>query len=371
MSDKKLGVDNNSDGIIDYYNADVITANDFYPFGMQMPGRKYSQSNTTYRYGFNGQENSDEIAAGLTTAMYWEYDSRIGRRWNQDPVVKDWESPYLCFSGNPIFFSDVNGDVGKPSNEPPAGQWYRKSEGNNLKYEYVLDQNKGNLNSKYELIPSGSRDRTIFGKGGNSSVKLNDDGTFKVVDSKGKETAGKSQWGAHLASGGYFEMRAKNYYQNQAVGGDGALVGAAEWLAGEKVASVVFKGAYKVLKPVIGKISSKVITKAIVKGGQNIALGVREHLDKFAGDVGAKTWKAWGTKDLETQTLEVINNSANKIHFNLDGIPNPWQAITDGAKGFGVSEHVTSWELFQIYSNKEALERTTFYLGGKIQPSPF
>jgi hypothetical protein len=97
------------DGIIDYYNADVITANDYYPFGMQMPSRKYSQPSSSYRYGFNGQENSDEIGAGLTTAEFWEYDSRIGRRWNQDPILKIWESPYLCFSGNPILLSDYYG----------------------------------------------------------------------------------------------------------------------------------------------------------------------------------------------------------------------------------------------------------------------
>ena len=30
ISDKKIGVDANSDGVIDYYNADVVTANDCY-----------------------------------------------------------------------------------------------------------------------------------------------------------------------------------------------------------------------------------------------------------------------------------------------------------------------------------------------------
>ncbi len=40
--DKKLG--HTIDGTtVDYYNADVITANDYNPGGMQMPGRKYSQ----------------------------------------------------------------------------------------------------------------------------------------------------------------------------------------------------------------------------------------------------------------------------------------------------------------------------------------
>jgi hypothetical protein len=110
VSDKKLAVSANGT-TIDYYTADVVTANDYYPFGSQMPGRKFSQPNSSYRYGFNGQENSDEIAAGLTTALYWEYDSRIGRRWNVDPVLKVWESPYLTFSGNPISSSDIHGNL--------------------------------------------------------------------------------------------------------------------------------------------------------------------------------------------------------------------------------------------------------------------
>ena len=37
------------------------------------------------------------------------YDSRLGRRWNVDPVTKDYESPYMAFAGNPIWFSDYNG----------------------------------------------------------------------------------------------------------------------------------------------------------------------------------------------------------------------------------------------------------------------
>lgn len=113
VSDKKLQHTTNGT-TVDYYNADVVTANDYYPGGMQMPGRKYSQVNSSYRYGFNGQENSDEISPGLTTAMYWEYDSRIGRRWNVDPIFKEYESPYSCFSNNPICYSDINGDDKNP-----------------------------------------------------------------------------------------------------------------------------------------------------------------------------------------------------------------------------------------------------------------
>ncbi|GAB2808386.1 hypothetical protein GCM10027043_04390 [Ferruginibacter profundus] len=100
------------DGLTDYYGADIVTANDYYPFGMIMPGRKFTQG-SSYRYGFNGQEKSEEISEGLTTAQFWEYDSRIGRRWNKDPKPDVSTSLYSCFLGNPIFNSDILGD--KPS----------------------------------------------------------------------------------------------------------------------------------------------------------------------------------------------------------------------------------------------------------------
>jgi RHS repeat-associated protein len=64
-----------------------------------------------YRYGFNGQEKTDEIA-GLgnhTTAKFWEYDTRIGRRWNLDPVRKEYESPYVTFGNNPLRYIDPSG----------------------------------------------------------------------------------------------------------------------------------------------------------------------------------------------------------------------------------------------------------------------
>jgi len=76
---------------------------------MLTPGRNFN-AGSGYRYGFNGQEKSTEIKDALTSAKYWEYDSRIAKRWNVDPVTKVEESPYLCFSGNPIFYSDRDGD---------------------------------------------------------------------------------------------------------------------------------------------------------------------------------------------------------------------------------------------------------------------
>jgi hypothetical protein len=84
-----------------------------YPFGMPMPNRTYSLSSSKYRFGFNGQEKDDEVygAGNLNTAEFWEYDTRIGRRWNTDPRPNISVSSYATFNNNPISFSDVHGDT--------------------------------------------------------------------------------------------------------------------------------------------------------------------------------------------------------------------------------------------------------------------
>lgn len=76
-----------------------------------MPGRQLSAGNG-YRYGLNGQEKEDEISGSgnHTTALYWEYDTRLGRRWNLDPIKKPWQSDYACFSNSPIWKVDPDGD---------------------------------------------------------------------------------------------------------------------------------------------------------------------------------------------------------------------------------------------------------------------
>lgn len=51
------------------------------------------------------------------TAEYWEYDPRLGRRWNVDPVTYAWQSSYAAFNNNPIYFVDPLGLEG----EKPEG----------------------------------------------------------------------------------------------------------------------------------------------------------------------------------------------------------------------------------------------------------
>ena len=92
---------------------------------------KYIENNQNANLkGFNGQEKDNEVGEGIYTAEFWEYDSRIGRRWNLDPVVKPWQSSYSCFSNSPISRIDPLGDDDYFDNKGVF--LYRTKSGNNI-----------------------------------------------------------------------------------------------------------------------------------------------------------------------------------------------------------------------------------------------
>lgn len=93
------------------FRADVASATDYYPFGMEMPGRTYSS--TTSRFGFNGQEKDNEVAgAGITTEFkYRSYDARIGRFKSIDPLSRSypWNSSYAFAENRVVDGKDLEG----------------------------------------------------------------------------------------------------------------------------------------------------------------------------------------------------------------------------------------------------------------------
>ena len=99
-------------GDVMHYEAQVVSVSDYYPFGMGIKEREWKDSSFGYRFGFNGMEKDDEVkgTGNSYTAEYWQYDSRLGRRFNVDPVVKHHFSSYQTFSNNPIIFVDPLGN---------------------------------------------------------------------------------------------------------------------------------------------------------------------------------------------------------------------------------------------------------------------
>ena len=110
ISDKKIGHD--SSGTVNYYIAEVLSQNDYYPFGMLQPGRKYSAGDG-YRYGFNGKENDNEVKGEGNQQDYGMriYDPRLGRFLSVDPIDYKYPelTPYQFASNTPLWAVDIDG----------------------------------------------------------------------------------------------------------------------------------------------------------------------------------------------------------------------------------------------------------------------
>ena len=109
ISDNKIGIDSNADLVADTYEPLVISESDYYPFGMAMKERSFS--NEEYRFGFNGMEKDTDLAEGKTDFGNRIYSAELGRWWSVDPYANrhPMKSSYQAFNNNPIFFIDPDG----------------------------------------------------------------------------------------------------------------------------------------------------------------------------------------------------------------------------------------------------------------------
>jgi len=92
---------------------DPVGWDDYYPFGLQMPGRsqqQYGSPETDVK--FTGYELNQEGGLGLYHAGARLYDPAVGRFMQQDRFKDKYPSlsPYQYAANNPIRFIDVNGD---------------------------------------------------------------------------------------------------------------------------------------------------------------------------------------------------------------------------------------------------------------------
>ena len=130
----------------------MLTLTDYYAFGQAIAARGYAGG--SYAYFINGQLRDTEIDpnGNHTAALYWEYDSRIGRRWNIDPVVKVWESPYMCFGDNPITGSDVLGNTTNGDFYDGNGK-HLGSDGKKDEKMYLIKTQKSEFIGTTEKVP--------------------------------------------------------------------------------------------------------------------------------------------------------------------------------------------------------------------------
>ncbi len=213
-----------------------------------MPGRSYSSG--SYRYGFNGQEKSDEIkgSGNSYTAMFWEYDPRIGRRWNIDPVRLSDESGYSAFSNNPILYVDrlgdfrtkagalvhkfLNGGGGEIRRTRNGDYGYNKSTGSNMdntETSFITNWQKvnGKAFESVSFLPHNYVYTDDFYK---QRKRSNDNYKKEKADSELKPLL----TGTAALTAGYFGVSA-GAFGNRWGGGTGATVDLLAWRDYEKI----------------------------------------------------------------------------------------------------------------------------------------
>ncbi|WNJ19615.1 RHS repeat-associated core domain-containing protein [Pontibacter sp. G13] len=111
FSDRKLQIPDAVLENVDGYTAEIYAYNDYFPFGMLMPGRNGQRDG--YRYGFNGMERDDEMKGAGNSYDFGArvYDSRVGRWLSLDPAMsmREWVTPYNFVQNSPIIRIDPDG----------------------------------------------------------------------------------------------------------------------------------------------------------------------------------------------------------------------------------------------------------------------
>ena len=134
FSDKKLPVDENSDGMIDYYQPHIISSSDYAPFGAQLAERSFFSA--TYPNSFNDKRDDPELGD------WQDYGMRMYSTWQRrfptpDPLIVYGQeypelSTYQFASNSPIAGLDLDGleylDANKSRVEFVSGNLYLKVE---------------------------------------------------------------------------------------------------------------------------------------------------------------------------------------------------------------------------------------------------
>jgi RHS repeat-associated protein len=100
----------------DVWKTELVSTNDYYAFGMLMPGRS---GGSEYAFRFNGKENNNEVKGKGNNYDFGDrsLDPRIGRWLSADALACNHPSsnPYNTFGNNPILNIDPDGNEDAPT----------------------------------------------------------------------------------------------------------------------------------------------------------------------------------------------------------------------------------------------------------------
>ncbi len=106
---------------ITHTKSPIISADDYYPFGLQISQNNYQrESAVSQKYKYNGFELQSEFGLGLHDYQARYYDGAIGRFINVDPAadLMRRHSTYNYAFDNPVRFTDPDGMMPEDSTDP-------------------------------------------------------------------------------------------------------------------------------------------------------------------------------------------------------------------------------------------------------------
>lgn len=355
--------------LIEYYDADIKTATDYYSYGMVMPGRTFNSG--AYRYGFNGQENDNEISGAGNQYDYGFriYNPRLGRFLSVDPLTKGypWYTPYQFAGNNPIEAIDLDGL--EPESSKKDGFW--KGLGKSIL--------KGGKNLGEHIFNNPNH----AGFGYSPNMK-----SPKVADFERYEINWRQQFDP--------TWQAQNWSENLVYGtinfvggiidGDGERTGNAL----PKVFSTI--GTLSIFK---GKISLSSATKSGGIAKVDISFGKNINLERFALRTSTSSFHTWDNsipgyssvkqgfdnfEDAFNYVTDAAINTNGKIKFNLEyvnlqqvGRIKPGTGLYQPLKEFGNKslwqmEMITEWELSRVLNDPQLSKISEFQRMGVSVP---
>jgi len=92
---------------------EIVSKDDYYPFGLRMPGRSHTSGAGNDIYKFSGKELDDENGLGLYYFGARYYDSVIGRWGAVDPLAQKAlnTNPFHYTHNNPLNRVDLDGNI--------------------------------------------------------------------------------------------------------------------------------------------------------------------------------------------------------------------------------------------------------------------
>lgn len=327
-----------------------------------MPGRSYSAPNNSYRYGFNGKENDNEVKGEGNEQDYGMriYDTRLGRFLSVDPLTRSypWYTPYQFAGNKPITSVDLDGL--EEANKANSGVF---SDAPVLKYNtgaITRPPNSGNDPLTRFAIGVIKVAVGTFGAGTELAYSAHHGERVKDKEETFPLTHGNLFYTIKqaLISPVVLANRLKNHPDDAEAWGEAAT----------------FLSMFK-------------INLAVKGSAPDIALGLNEPsllgpprtLVRFADYTNSYMHYDWGTTfgslgsakstdisfgDIFTRVVDHVASNKGTIKFDLTNF-SMGQAVTDLGKTAADASSLTNYEFNTIMGSEKYLKATEFYRDGK------